>query len=129
MKTRRFCPKCGRPLLKSQIKGYAFQCFSCDEDFCKFEVLRKKNMEFIRTSRKTTFLHERQQDMNKYDNLEIEQLRKMWEEFGDIPIDNDECIESDFYHWPKGTDRYEIWHWFDERCPNNLHDDLMFPEE
>jgi hypothetical protein len=44
MKTRRFCPKCGRPLLKSRIKGYRFQCLYCDEDFCRFEVLRKKDL-------------------------------------------------------------------------------------
>ena len=31
MKTRRFCPKCGRMLLKSRIKGYVFQCMNCDE--------------------------------------------------------------------------------------------------
>jgi phage terminase large subunit-like protein len=28
--------------------------------------------------------------------------------------------------WEKGTNRFDIWHWFDENCPNNLHDDLMF---
>lgn len=60
-------------------------------------------------------------------NLSLKKLQEMWDEFGDIPIDNDECIEQDFYHWLKGSDRYEIWHWFDERCPNNLHDDLMYP--
>ena len=42
MKTRRFCPKCGRMLLKSRIKGYEFQCMNCDEDFYRFEVLTKK---------------------------------------------------------------------------------------
>ena len=42
MKTRRFCPKCGRMLLKSRIKVYAFQCMNCDEDFYRFEVLTKK---------------------------------------------------------------------------------------
>ena len=42
MKTRRFCPKCGRMLLKSRIKGYVFQCMNCDEDFYRFEVLTRK---------------------------------------------------------------------------------------
>lgn len=64
--------------------------------------------------------------MNNIQNS-IDKLREMWEEFGDIPIDSSKCIDQDFYFWPKGTDRYEIWHWFDEHCPNNLHDDLMFP--
>lgn len=26
----------------------------------------------------------------------------------------------------EGTDRFYIWDWFDERCPNNLHDDLLY---
>ena len=42
MKTRRFCPKCGRMLLGSRIEGYAFQCMNCDEDFYRFEVLTGK---------------------------------------------------------------------------------------
>lgn len=60
--------------------------------------------------------------------ITFEKLKEMWDEFGDIPIDKNECIEIGFRIWPIGTDRFLIWEWFDERCPNNLHDDLMFPE-
>lgn len=42
MKTRRFCPKCGRMLIKSRMKDYSFQCMNCDEDFYRIEVLTKK---------------------------------------------------------------------------------------
>ncbi|MDR1459500.1 MAG: hypothetical protein LBI60_04735 [Bacteroidales bacterium] len=52
MKTRRFCPHCGRPLLKSQIKGYAFQCFCCDADFYNFEVYRKRHLKRVKNIRK-----------------------------------------------------------------------------
>lgn len=56
-------------------------------------------------------------------------LKCLWNEFGDIPIiensEGEEVTDEDFYHWPAGTDRYDIWHWFDEKCPSNLHDDLM----
>ena len=31
------CRRCGSPLFKSLLDGYAYQCFTCDEDFCKFE--------------------------------------------------------------------------------------------
>ena len=47
MKTRRFCPKCGRMLLRSIIKGYEFQCMSCDEDFYRFEVLTRKQKRIV----------------------------------------------------------------------------------
>lgn len=42
-----------------------------------------------------------------------EELAVLWESFADTPILADECIEEHFLHFPKGTDRLEIWHWFD----------------
>lgn len=32
------CPRCGYPLLKSEIAGYTFTCPNCDEDFYSFEA-------------------------------------------------------------------------------------------
>ena len=49
--------------------------------------------------------------------MEIAELEKMWEEFSYIPINNDDEIEQGFYCWEKGTYRFEIWHWFDEKLP------------
>ena len=44
------------------------------------------------------------------------ELERLWEELEDVPMDPEtECIEEAFYIWPTGTDREEIWHWFDER--------------
>ena len=31
------CFRCGDPLFPSDISGYAYQCFKCDEDFYAFE--------------------------------------------------------------------------------------------
>lgn len=31
------CIRCGDPLFPSDISGYAYQCFKCDEDFYAFE--------------------------------------------------------------------------------------------
>lgn len=39
----------------------------------------------------------------------------LWEKLGDIPIDENEAIEEPFLHFPRGTDRFTIWHWFEER--------------
>ncbi|MBP2098836.1 hypothetical protein [Enterococcus rivorum] len=41
-------------------------------------------------------------------------LEEMWSDLGDIPIDDNECIEETFDDFPVGTHREEIWHWFDE---------------
>lgn len=56
MKTRKFCPHCGRPLLKSKIRGYAFQCHACDQDYCRFEVITLRDIELARTIREVVYL-------------------------------------------------------------------------
>lgn len=56
-----------------------------------------------------------------YDNKFSEDLLEIiWEEFGDIPINNDDEIEFDFYCWKQGTYRFDIWHWFNEKLPNGV---------
>ena len=40
--------------------------------------------------------------------MAITELEKMWLAFGDIPINNDDEIETDFYWWKKGTYRFDI---------------------
>ena len=42
-------------------------------------------------------------------------IRYLWRRFGDIAIDENECIDSDFYIWCEGTPREEIWRWLDAR--------------
>ena len=44
------------------------------------------------------------------------ELKQFWEEFADIPMNPEtECIEESFLGFPAGTNREEIWRWFDER--------------
>lgn len=62
MKTRRFCPRCARPVVKSRIKSYAFRCYCCDEDFYRFEVLSTKDLNQIKKIRRQTILWERQNE-------------------------------------------------------------------
>lgn len=52
--------------------------------------------------------------------MTIERLEKMWNEFANIPINNDDEILEDFYDWEKGTYRFDIWHWFDEELPGGV---------
>lgn len=42
-------------------------------------------------------------------------LEDLWGELGDVPVDAEECIEDPFLSFPAGTDREDIWRWFDER--------------
>ncbi|MFO7844465.1 MAG: hypothetical protein R6V16_11705 [Bacteroidales bacterium] len=56
--------------------------------------------------------------------MDNDELMKLWYEFSDIPIDEEERIDVDFFIWTKGTGRFEIWHWFDELFPNGIHEML-----
>ena len=60
--------------------------------------------------------------------MEIEELKRLWNEFSEVPIDDDDNIERDFRNFPKGTDRFEIWSWFDDLCPNGVMKDLVGTE-
>lgn len=52
-------------------------------------------------------------------------LEQLWDEFSIIPIDNEDCITEPFLNFERGTSRFEVWHWFDERCPNGVVKDLI----
>lgn len=47
-------------------------------------------------------------------NFDDAELEKLWDLFGEIPIDDNDEILEEFLGFPEGTDRFEIWHWFDE---------------
>lgn len=57
MRTNKYCPHCGRLLLKSNIKDYSYQCNVCDEDFYKFEVLSTKDIALTRSIRKSDYAY------------------------------------------------------------------------
>lgn len=61
------------------------------------------------------------------DNLEM--ARQLWEEFGGIPIDADDCIECDWRSFEKGTERFAIWEWFEDFFDISVAKDLMNLDE
>lgn len=57
-----------------------------------------------------------------------EKAKALWALFGDIAIDDNECIKSPFESFQIGTDRYEIFHWFEETFNLSVTKDLMYIE-
>lgn len=57
--------------------------------------------------------------------LDDKKMEYLWEEFGDVLIDDDECILDDFIGFECGTHREAVWHWFDERYSGGVAK-LMF---
>ena len=60
--------------------------------------------------------------MKKYTQAEVLQL---WQDFANIPINKDAEIETAFLHFVAYTDKFEIWHWFDDNLENGLVKDVM----
>jgi len=58
-------------------------------------------------------------------HIQAKSLLELWEDFADVDVDEDDNITSDFICFSAGVSKFDVWHWFDERCPNNLHDDLL----
>lgn len=59
----------------------------------------------------------------------LKELQELWNELSDIPVNENDEIEEDFLDFPSGTDKFDVWYWFDERCPNGVAEDLMYNTE
>ena len=57
-------------------------------------------------------------EKEKIQNNDLE-IEKLWEELEDVPFDEDEykdlILSEDWYHFKAGTEREEIWKWFDQK--------------
>lgn len=54
----------------------------------------------------------------EFDTLEERdvELEALWEQLADVPVDPDtEKLEEPYLHFPIGTDKLDIWGWFDKR--------------
>lgn len=54
-------------------------------------------------------------------------LDEAWEEFSDVPIDDDELLGADWRGFRAGAERLEVWREFDELYSNGVRA-LMFPD-
>lgn len=79
-----------------------------DEEKIK-DLLELSKSEFLKTY---NYLSE-----EEYQNT----LDKMWEQLGDVPLDETGTFIDDlFYSWKAGDKKDNIWHWFDERVDGGI---------
>lgn len=57
--------------------------------------------------------------------VKLEKARELWVEFSEVVVDDDGRLLHKWHKWPKGTDREEIWHWFEEYFGVSVGDDLI----
>ena len=59
-------------------------------------------------------------------NKNLMKAKKLWAELEDVPMDCEtECMDAPFLHFPAGTHREEIWHWFEKTFNVSVAEDLM----
>lgn len=49
--------------------------------------------------------------------LKLKTICDLWSALSDIPIDDYDNTEEEFLGFEAGTEREEIWHWFDQFIP------------
>lgn len=57
---------------------------------------------------------------NEYTECYQLYLDYLWNDFSYIGIDDKDNITEDFYIWKAGTNRFDIWHWFDDRINGGI---------
>ena len=43
------------------------------------------------------------------------EVKKIWEELSNIPVDNEDLIETNFLHFEAGTPKFDVWHWIEDK--------------
>ena len=58
--------------------------------------------------------------------FQLRHIEDLWEKLGCITIDPEtEKIEDEFFGFPVGTHREEIWHWFEATFNISVAEDMM----
>lgn len=57
-------------------------------------------------------------ELQKIDDSKIE---KLWDSLTDVLLDDNECLVSDWKLWKAGTNKEEIWMWFDKHHTKGVY--------
>ena len=63
--------------------------------------------------------------VNLKKEMPMEIIKRTWERFGEIPIDNNDRILREWWSFPIGTSRFDIWSWFETEFNVSVALDLM----
>lgn len=53
------------------------------------------------------------------------QAKELWSMLGDIPVNSIDCLCQPFLHFPRGTDKHLVWHWFEDTFDCSIAVDLQ----
>jgi hypothetical protein len=55
----------------------------------------------------------------------LHELYALWDKLGDIPVTEEGLLDEAFEQFPRGTDREEIWHWFEAQNPDFIVGEVL----
>lgn len=56
--------------------------------------------------------------MQTQEQPSVDDLQELWGQLGNVPVDVDGYLEAPFLHFAVGTDREDVWHWFEAQHPD-----------
>lgn len=93
----------------------AVRCIACGwigrEEDLGYETLNDPGIEYCPSCKDSEHLV----DVDSECELDDKELTKLWQMFGDVSVNNMDQIEEEFLGFPEGTEKEEVWQWFDER--------------
>lgn len=100
----------------NQVLIEAIDIDTCEEKDILLHV--SQSIEVLEILKDASFSEE-QTFFNKFPNFYSVKtdtdIEKVWIMLADVPINKYDEIERDFLYWEAGTDRQEIWGWFDKK--------------
>jgi len=104
-------------ILTKYTKGKGIS-YNLDED---------KKKEFMMIGDDSFVSRAKRRTGNDINTLEV--AKGLWEELGDVPVNEDDELDEDFnalgmvFH--KGEDKFDVWHWFESFFNISVAKDLM----
>ena len=113
------CPFCGGTAHIRAFGGkYRVSCSGCGATGGAVWVKQWHNTKFIAQGQAAKLWNERAVNGAGMATLQDRDavLEALWKQLDDVPMNPEtEELEAAFLHFPAGTNRLEIWHWFDDR--------------
>jgi hypothetical protein len=98
-------------------------CNNCDELF--FDTNPQVGAKKFNITGLQTLIDHKCPNCKTDDYLTDNVARGLWDKLGNIPVNEDDEIDEPFLDFPKGTDKFEIWHWFEDTFNLSVAHDLM----
>lgn len=113
------CPFCGGTAHIRAFGGkYRVSCSGCGATGGAVWVKQWHNTKFIAQGQAAKLWNERAVNGAGMATLQDRDavLEALWKQLDDVPMNPEtEELEAAFLHFPAGTNRLEVWHWFDDR--------------